>query len=229
MGDASFLMRYQTVDNTGATAGPGGPRGPVKGSHYRFWGGFGSGIWGQDQGSGQDLSQGRSHGALKGKAKDKECSQSPSWASWLKIEDQVPGWNLALLPAHQGIWDYWLFPVNFHKDEVSEIMPVQRQTRAGQRTWFKAFVATGDYNGHVGLGVKCWKEIATVPYPSWQFYEDSNQCWHVFWNLQWASWLPSDYRVGTRSETWSWTAGEGQWSFEQRFPALPGKTGHKEI
>merc|ERR1712050_620656 len=43
------------------------------------------------------------------------------------------------------------------KDEVLKIMPVQKQTRAGQRTRFKAFVAIGDYNGHVGLGVKCCK------------------------------------------------------------------------
>uniref|UniRef100_A0A8C0EAM7 Small ribosomal subunit protein uS5 n=1 Tax=Balaenoptera musculus TaxID=9771 RepID=A0A8C0EAM7_BALMU len=27
---------------------------------------------------------------------------------------------------------------------------------------FKAFVAIGDYNGHVGLGVKCSKEVATA-------------------------------------------------------------------
>uniref|UniRef100_A0A2K6DMR5 S5 DRBM domain-containing protein n=1 Tax=Macaca nemestrina TaxID=9545 RepID=A0A2K6DMR5_MACNE len=39
------------------------------------------------------------------------------------------------------------------KDEVLKIMPVQKQTRAGQGTRFKAFVAIGDYNGHVGLGV----------------------------------------------------------------------------
>lgn len=90
------------------------------------------------------------------------------------------------------------------KDEVMKIMPVQKQTRAGQRTrfkvgqhkcrllkpclvcnimwWFKispncklmgvlrdrkrlmhssmqAFVVVGDYNGHVGLGVKCAKEV----------------------------------------------------------------------
>ena len=38
-------------------------------------------------------------------------------------------------------------------------MPVQKQTRAGQRTRFKAFVAIGDSNGHVGLGVKCSKEV----------------------------------------------------------------------
>merc|ERR1712033_44156 len=48
------------------------------------------------------------------------------------------------------------------KDEGLKIMPVQKQTRAGQRTRFKAFVAVGDYNGHVGLGVKCSKEVATA-------------------------------------------------------------------
>ncbi|XP_043849306.1 40S ribosomal protein S2-like [Dromiciops gliroides] len=40
-------------------------------------------------------------------------------------------------------------------------MGVQKQTRVG-RTRFKAFVAIGDYNGHVGLGVKCSKEVATA-------------------------------------------------------------------
>merc|ERR1711860_410052 len=48
------------------------------------------------------------------------------------------------------------------KDEVLKIMPVQKQTRAGQRTRFKAFVAIGDHDGHVGLGVKCSKEVATA-------------------------------------------------------------------
>jgi len=48
------------------------------------------------------------------------------------------------------------------KDEVMKIMPVQKQTQAGQRTRFKAFVAVGDYNGHIGLGVKCSKEVATA-------------------------------------------------------------------
>ena len=79
------------------------------------------------------------------------------------------------------------------KDEVMKIMPVQKQTRAGQRTRFKvgvklaksspgrlswchlqalcphwnenillpqAFVVVGDHNGHVGLGVKCAKEVS---------------------------------------------------------------------
>merc|ERR1712119_178576 len=58
------------------------------------------------------------------------------------------------------IIDFFLGPAL--KDEVLKIMPVQKQTRAGQRTRFKAFVAIGDYNGHVGLGVKCSKEVATA-------------------------------------------------------------------
>jgi small subunit ribosomal protein S2e len=45
-------------------------------------------------------------------------------------------------------------------DEVMKIMPVQKQTSAGQRTRFKAFVLVGDKNGHVGLGQKCSKEVA---------------------------------------------------------------------
>lgn len=48
------------------------------------------------------------------------------------------------------------------KDEVMKIAPVQKQTRAGQRTRFKAYVIIGDSDGHVGLGVKCSKEVATA-------------------------------------------------------------------
>jgi small subunit ribosomal protein S2e len=48
------------------------------------------------------------------------------------------------------------------KDEVAKIMPIQKQTRAGQRTRFKAFVVVGDQNGHIGLGVKCAKEVANA-------------------------------------------------------------------
>merc|ERR1712110_741234 len=45
------------------------------------------------------------------------------------------------------------------KEEVMKIMPVQKQTRAGQRTRFKAFVVVGDHDGHIGLGVKAAKDV----------------------------------------------------------------------
>jgi len=59
------------------------------------------------------------------------------------------------------IIDFFI-PAPALKDEVMKIMPVQKQTRAGQRTRFKAFVVIGDSDGHVGLGVKCSKEVATA-------------------------------------------------------------------
>lgn len=48
------------------------------------------------------------------------------------------------------------------KDELMKIMPVQKQSAAGQRTRFKAFVAVGDSDGHLGLGVKCSSEVANA-------------------------------------------------------------------
>jgi len=48
------------------------------------------------------------------------------------------------------------------KDEVMKIAPVQKQSAAGQRTRFRAHVIVGDENGHVGLGSKVAKEVATA-------------------------------------------------------------------
>lgn len=45
------------------------------------------------------------------------------------------------------------------KDEIMKIKPVQKQTSAGQRTRFKAWVAVGDFRSHVGLGQKCAAEV----------------------------------------------------------------------
>lgn len=39
---------------------------------------------------------------------------------------------------------------------------MQKQTWAEQRTRFKASVTVGDYTGHVALGVKCFKQVATA-------------------------------------------------------------------
>jgi len=62
------------------------------------------------------------------------------------------------------IVDYFLGPPGSGKlkDEVMKVQPVQKQTRAGQRTRFKAFVLVGDFDGHVGLGVKVGKEVANA-------------------------------------------------------------------
>lgn len=55
----------------------------------------------------------------------------------------------------------WSSPWSF-QDEVLKIMSVQKQTCPGQQTRFKVFFTIGDYTGHIGLGVKRSKEIATT-------------------------------------------------------------------
>merc|ERR1719382_905541 len=45
------------------------------------------------------------------------------------------------------------------EEEVMKVKPVQKQTKAGQRTRFKAWVLIGDKAGHIGLGQCAHKEV----------------------------------------------------------------------
>ncbi|GMG20714.1 unnamed protein product [Ambrosiozyma monospora] len=48
------------------------------------------------------------------------------------------------------------------QEKVMKVLSVQKQTRAGQRTRMKVVMVVGDNNGHVGLGVKAAKELASA-------------------------------------------------------------------
>jgi len=134
------------------------PRGGAAAGGAR--GGFGSrGDRGGDRGRGR----GR-RGPRRGANKNEEKEWQPVTklgrlvkAGKIKTMEEI---YLHSLPIKEYQIVDWFLPKL--KDEVMKIKPVQKQTRAGQRTRFKAIVVIGDSEGHVGLGIKTSKEVATA-------------------------------------------------------------------
>eukprot|EP00164_Ancoracysta_twista_P000208 GFYU01000300.1.p2 GENE.GFYU01000300.1~~GFYU01000300.1.p2 ORF type:complete len:279 (-),score=99.26 GFYU01000300.1:38-874(-) len=130
-------------------------------------GGFRGGFGGRGRGRGGDRGRGRGRGGPRGG--NRGGDEEKGWVPVTKLGRLVKEGKIKSLEHlylfSLPIKEYQIieqFLGGKLKDEVMKIMPVQKQTRAGQRTRFKAFVVVGDYDGHVGLGVKAAKEVATA-------------------------------------------------------------------
>jgi len=127
-------------------------------------GGFG-GDRGRGRGRGGDRGRGRGRGRRGGRGDREENQWTPVTKLGRLVQEgkisSIEEIFLFSLPVKEAeIIDHFL--KDKLQDEVMKIMPVQKQSSAGQRTRFKAFVALGDNNGHIGLGVKCASEVATA-------------------------------------------------------------------
>jgi small subunit ribosomal protein S2e len=129
-------------------------------------GGFGKGgDFGKGKGKGKKGGMKGKKGKGKGKGGDEE-----KWTPVTKLGRLVKEGKIASLtdvflhslPVKEyQIIDNFFSPGTL-KDEVMQIHPVQKMTSAGQRNRFVCHVLVGDQSGHIGLGSKCAKEVATA-------------------------------------------------------------------
>jgi len=130
--------------------------------------GPGEGGFGQGGGFGGDKGKGK---GKKGKGKKKgKKGEEKEWIPVTKLGRLVKDGKLTSLEQiylHSlPIKEYQIidafYEPNVLKDEVMQIHPVQKMTSAGQTNRFVCHVLVGDQNGHIGLGAKCAKEVATA-------------------------------------------------------------------
>lgn len=131
--------------------------------------GRGRGGFGRGRGRGRGDREG---GDRKGRGEGRGRSEKKDKDEWIPVTKlgrlvkdgkirSVEEIFLFSLPIKEyQIVDFLLGPAL--RDEVMKIMSVQKQTTAGQRTRFKCYVAVGDGNGHIGLGLKTGKEVTTA-------------------------------------------------------------------
>jgi len=128
-------------------------------------GGFGKGG---DFGKGKPGGKGKKGKGKKGKGKGK--GEDKPWVPVTKLGRLVQEQHISniediylhSLPIKEyQIVDQFFAPGAL-KDDVMQIHPVQKMTSAGQRNRFVCHVLVGDTNGHIGLGSKCAKEVATA-------------------------------------------------------------------
>jgi len=120
-------------------------------------------------GKGGFADKGKGKKGKKGKGKGKK-GESKEWVPVTKlgrlvkdgkIEDLETIYLHSLPIKEYQIIDQFYAP-GVLKDEVMKIHPVQKMSAAGQTNRFVAYVLVGDSNGHIGLGHKCAKEVATA-------------------------------------------------------------------
>merc|ERR1719265_1547477 len=102
----------------------------------------------------------------KGKGKGEEKEWVPVTKLGRLVKEQKIGSIEEIYLHSLPIKEYQIIDTFFApgtlKDEVMQIHPVQKMTSAGQRNRFVCHVLVGDSNGHIGLGSKCAKEVATA-------------------------------------------------------------------